>query len=319
VNSIFKFSLYNRSRWEHALLGGKILLTSIILTLVFLKIDLNILKNYLTRVQPVFLLLAVGHLCLIAPLGGFRWKLVLSSIGLTSPNFKIMRTFWIGMLFNQILPTSSGGDSVRILIAWRSGVSIGSAASSVIIERILMLVTLICLVAVIQPFFWQIDFFNIRWVLPLTVAIVFVVIFIIFSERLILNLPTWLPFRILLTLLEDARSVCKSRSIFLLILVCLVTHVNFAIASYWIGLSLNLSLNFLYHLFFVSIVSLVTILPISVGGWGLREGAFMVLFGAVGVSEHQSVALSILLGLCVILSSLPALMFWWQYRLNEKT
>jgi hypothetical protein len=51
-------------------------------------------------------------------------------------------------------------------------------------------------------------------------------------------------------------------------------------------------------------------LPISVGGWGVREGAAIGLFGLVGVSSADALAWSILLGLAGIVAAIPGSLLW---------
>ncbi|NNM34814.1 MAG: UPF0104 family protein, partial [Gemmatimonadetes bacterium] len=47
--------------------------------------------------------------------------------------------------------------------------------------------------------------------------------------------------------------------------------------------------------------------PISVAGWGLREGAAALLWSAAGLTTAEGVAVSVAYGLIVLLSTLPGL------------
>ena len=96
-----------------------------------------------------------------------------------------------------------------------------------------------------------------------------------------------------------------------LVLLCLLTNLNLSVASLWLGKSLGLTLTFLDYVVFIPIVTLITTLPISIGGWGVREGATVVLFGALGVVSHNALAFSVLFGLVIAVSSLPGLIFLW--------
>ena len=64
-------------------------------------------------------------------------------------------------------------------------------------------------------------------------------------------------------------------------------------------------------------VTLATTLPISLGGWGVREGAFVLLLGRVGVPAAEALSLSLLFGLFSMVSGFPGLLAWatgWQGR-----
>jgi hypothetical protein len=56
---------------------------------------------------------------------------------------------------------------------------------------------------------------------------------------------------------------------------------------------------------------LVTSLPISVAGWGVREGAMVVAFGYVNVPAESAFAMSVLFGLTMLMSGIPGSILWW--------
>lgn len=64
----------------------------------------------------------------------------------------LSRLFWIGLFFSQVLPSSAGGDVVRIFMMLRSGTNLRVAFNSVALERASMLITLIAFVALLMPF-----------------------------------------------------------------------------------------------------------------------------------------------------------------------
>ena len=61
----------------------------------------------------------------------------------------------------------------------------------------------------------------------------------------------------------------------------------------------------LWFFVFVPVITLISMIPISLNGMGLREYAFMSLFGAIGVAPASCIALGVLSSVVIILSSLP--------------
>jgi len=59
---------------------------------------------------------------------------------------------------------------------------------------------------------------------------------------------------------------------------------------------------------------LVSMIPISFGGWGVREGAMVVFFGLVGVPAADALAMSILFGLAALVAGLPGGVLWVVQR-----
>jgi hypothetical protein len=66
------------------------------------------------------------------------------------------------------------------------------------------------------------------------------------------------------------------------------------ISVYFIGLSLGVKVDFIYFVIFLPIIGAITLLPIAIGGLGLREGLFVVYFAKVGVVKQLALAMSLL-------------------------
>jgi len=78
------------------------------------------------------------------------------------------------------------------------------------------------------------------------------------------------------------------------------------IAVTWImALGLRLHVSVIYFLIFVPVITLISMIPISLNGMGLREYAFLSLFGAIGVPAASCLALGVLSSIVIIISSLP--------------
>jgi hypothetical protein len=65
-------------------------------------------------------------------------------------------------------------------------------------------------------------------------------------------------------------------------------------------------------------VILVTVVPISIAGWGVREGAMVVAFGFIGVPANAAFAVSVLFGLTLAAASLPGSLLWWMSRYSVR-
>jgi uncharacterized protein (TIRG00374 family) len=275
------------------------------------KIDLSSFAHDIRTLNPPWLLGGLIQLSLIPVLGGARWRLVLSTLGSKIGIWSSTRLFWVGMIFNQVLPSSSGGDAIRVVLAWRRGVPLPRSAHSVILERLVMVFTLVILVAAIQllPGYRE----NIpaaAWFGPILLfAAVAGLIFVTLGESLIARLRLWRALSALAELSIDARKFLLSRSSSRVAGLSVLTHLNIAVASLWLGKALGIHLGIVDYAFYMSLLTLVTSLPVSIGGWGIREGAVVALFGNSGVSAHSALAFSILFGLSVGVISLAGLPF----------
>jgi hypothetical protein len=78
------------------------------------------------------------------------------------------------------------------------------------------------------------------------------------------------------------------------------------ISTTWIlAVGLRLHVPFAYFFVFVPVITLISMIPISLNGMGLREYAFMSLFQSIGVPAASCIALGLLSSIMIVLSSLP--------------
>ncbi|HNW39726.1 MAG TPA: hypothetical protein PKI44_04810, partial [Candidatus Omnitrophota bacterium] len=66
------------------------------------------------------------------------------------------------------------------------------------------------------------------------------------------------------------------------------------ISVYFIGLALGVRISLVYFLIFLPIIGAITLLPVAIGGLGLRESLFVVYFAKVGVVKQLALAMSLL-------------------------
>jgi len=129
-------------------------------------------------------------------------------------------------------------------------------------------------------------------------------------DKLSAALPRWKAIRAAEALSVDLRAMLKSPAIVPVFLLSILIQVAFALAAYAISVALGLHVTALQCLLLVPPVVLVMAVPVSVAGWGVREGAMVLTFGFIGVDNHDALALSVLIGAATMLASLPGGLVW---------
>jgi uncharacterized membrane protein YbhN (UPF0104 family) len=94
----------------------------------------------------------------------------------------------------------------------------------------------------------------------------------------------------------------------------LIVQILGVITVYVLSNGLSLDISFLSLLIFVPIIILVSFLPLSISGIGLREGAFVLLLGSVGVSPKMSMTLSITWFLSVFVAGIWGLFEYLRFK-----
>ena len=270
----------------------------------------------LERIEPDMLVLAVALICFQAILGGMRWEIVNKAIAKPLGIVKAVRVFYVGMFFNQALPSSIGGDTVRIYIIYRAGLTLASAVNAVLLERVAVFVSLVIMTAIVLPFFFLklepvfAQSFGIG-VGVLSLATVAGLIVLMAFDRLPASLLRLRIVRGLASLSVDARTVFTAFKPCASVLGwSLFSNFNIALVVYFIAVSLKIDVTLIDCVALTAPVFLVTALPISIGGWGLREGAMVAGFGLIGVPSGSALLMSLLVGSASLVASIPGGVLW---------
>jgi uncharacterized membrane protein YbhN (UPF0104 family) len=87
-----------------------------------------------------------------------------------------------------------------------------------------------------------------------------------------------------------------------------------SVVNYLISLALGGGISLLHIFLFTPLITFVLLIPISIGGIGLSQSAYVFFFNLVGVPEQKSLAMSLIMQAIIIISSLPGGVLWWRKR-----
>ncbi len=307
------------------LFSFKALLSIALITWVFhaKDIDVGAALSRLGGMAPGLILPAAGVFLLQVLLCSLRWRSVLRAVGASLgfvPGFRLM---YIGAFFYQTLPASVGGDVVRTFLAYRLGVSLRSAVNGILLERVMTFGALVLLVAAVQPLFLpRIGEEAEGWMAPVAVVALAVlaaaVLALVLLDRLPHSARRWSFVRGMADLAVDTRALFLAPRNLLRALgwamaaqACLVLGV-YLLAQ---GLGLGIGLVDCFALFLP--VLLLSALPVTVAGWGLREGGMVYALGLIDVPGEAALALSVLYGLFTLGISLPGGLVWLATGLSR--
>jgi len=278
--------------------SGRLLVTLAAAWYIFSKVDWVTLLDLLAHADPVQLALAAVLLVAQLMVMAWRWQIVIELLGgPVVPVASLIIALGRGMLLGQPLPSTIGGDAVRtVVLSPRIGFAL--AVRSVICDRILALAILVALVVVTLPLFaWFIESGR-AFVTLAVVAIAGLATFIaVVAQPSVLSGMPWLGAH-LSTLVNDLRRslTCGKRSLSLLVLA-LTTHIFGILLIYQLARAVATPISLLACSLIVPPALLIASIPISLGGWGLREGVLAAGFVMVGATSEAGVATSILFGL----------------------
>lgn len=95
-----------------------------------------------------------------------------------------------------------------------------------------------------------------------------------------------------------------------IVVLSVVMHAMTGMAIYEVAHGLGLSIGLLECVVLTPPISLITVLPISMAGWGVREAGMVTALAFAGITAHDALVVSILFGLLLMLISIPGGVFW---------
>jgi len=268
-------------------------------------VNLGTLKAVILTINIYYLTAIIGLSLLVFLTAAIRSLTFIRGMGVKSINLiDAYKYYLVAAFYNQFLPTTMGGDVVRIYMIQKKSADVFQASSSVVTERLIGLVTII-FISFIATFLipYNPDLIIFRHMLMVLLLLAAGFIIIIF-------LPAALTFfnRVFMTIgfkkvnhfvqqfitaLHDYRE--KPGLLIWGFVLTMVYDLGDITVVYLLGLLIGIEIAFCYYLLFIPLVHIVSIIPISLNGVGLRENTMVYLFGLVGVSSSLAFLLSILI------------------------
>ena len=291
----------------------KLAVSILLIGFITWKFDLSSFYLRLTNLKTGYVLFAIIVLVIVQFNNTARWRAVLNTIEAKLSFWTSFRLLYIGVFFNLTLPSSVGGDAVRMYLARKEGLSLAGAINSVILERVAALSGLILLVLVTQPLLLnRIGDNPAKLIFPiLAIFVILAIVILIFLDKFPSQFHRFRIVRGLGHLASDTKKLFLSPIGTILSVGFGVSgNILVAFAAYLLCLALRIDLNIIDCFVLIPPVILITTIPISLAGWGVREGAMVVVLAYAGISEGDAFILSLLLGISILIASLPGGLIW---------
>jgi uncharacterized protein (TIRG00374 family) len=281
-------------------------------------------------------LMAGLTLCLIALLIGMaRWKTILDAQGMKLNWLRVNTIFFIGLFFNAFMIGPTGGDFIKAYYtAQETHHKKTEAVTTIFIDRVVGLLVLALLTGTVILTRW--DFFMTHsitrvfaWPALIACGILLAGSLVAFSVHLFEVFP-WLKrwnhiamIGKIVNTLERAYNafyVCRKnpRLLISLALYSLIIQLLFVGTTALVGKALGLDLPFLAYLSFSPLVGLISAIPITPGGIGIREGASIKLWSVLGVPDEKAFLLAFIPFLLLVLWGLPGGILFLFHRAGNK-
>jgi uncharacterized protein (TIRG00374 family) len=293
-----------RGGWKGA--AVRLAVTALIFVLIFRSIDFGSVADVMKDVVPRLLGLALFFQLISTAVAAWRWRLVMRPLGYPMKLPFYMQSYFKGSFFNQGLPTSIGGDAIRVLDVAREGYATGEAFTGVFIDRVLGLVGLLLLNLAANALAPDLLPQGVFLTINLLVGAGLFGFLVLLMLRRFDVLQRWNVSRLFHGASEKlALVLARPRDLGVQFGLSLLVHALSMVAIFLIGRSVGMEQSLGTFMVIVPPVILLTLVPVSLAGWGVREGAMIGLFALVGAPKAAVLSMSILYGLTLIVGSLP--------------
>jgi glycosyltransferase 2 family protein len=285
-------------------LAARILVSGVLLYLALRGVNFAAIQSRLSQSSTSWILgwMALSVLVNIVQtfLGALRWREISGLCAAPLGANQAFRYNMIGTFFNQTLPSTIGGDAMRLWLVNRTGAGWRAATYSVLVDRAIGLIALALIVVFSLPWSYQLigdTQGRLALVLVDLAAISAGLGFLLLGRLPWAWLKTWWPTRHI-----HACSLIANRAIFdrrrgpTIMILSFCVHVLTVVIAWCTVRAITAPANFEQVFLLIPPIILITMLPISIAGWGVREATMMIAFGYAGLVQADGTMVSLLFG-----------------------
>jgi uncharacterized membrane protein YbhN (UPF0104 family) len=301
----------------------KALITISAIIILFSQIDFSFLASHRHKLGALTL---AASLALLASqtilIAGLRLKLVLDALKQRRRLGETCQVALGGFFFEQVAFGFVGGDAMRLWLLHQTDVPLRSAIQAIAIDRclglfglfLLAFVGLPGLVALLTGYDWQVVA-----VAGICIAAVVSALALVIMMRLARRWAS-VPFVAEVIALVSAvvRGGGIRRRLLAAFVLALLTHCMNVFVFFLIGRDLGIDLSLGHWFLIVPPALLISMLPISAGGWGLREASFVLGLASFGIRPEEAILPPIIFGLGVLVAALPGGVVWLANRKRSR-
>ena len=304
--------------------GVQFIVTVALLALLFRKFDWTLFRSAFSRIPPWFYLASFGVLVAGQALYVFKWGLLLGAMGLRVSFWKLAEQYLLGIFFNNFLPTMIGGDAARVYYLGRQE-GYATVATSIFVDRGLGFLSA---AAWGSALVWWLNITTPAFIIAREVLTVLCVV-------LVAGLAAALTFRLapIVALLrrvsllgrvaetlelvrKRGRSLRRRPGVILAVLaIAFVYFLPFGwVYQTYFRVADAVVVPFQAILLVLLAISVLSNIPISVNGIGLREQLHYLLFGSLGVSKELAIGISVIIFSQLLILSVVGGLLWLRLR-----
>ncbi len=259
--------------------------------------------EYVSGLQAWLILLVLFLYILRILLNGLRWQLLLRTASIRIPIRDVEKIVFMGFFVSNFLPTTIGGDVFRLLSLFRYTDLRSRGFASVVLDR---LVNVIAMLSVLPFSLWTFGPSLRNLFLKASISVSPGVLASMLSsenwiKRLYIKLSNLFSYwaRIFQIWLKSPLSLFQA------FIISWASIFIYFVANWFLARGLGIDIDLYQVIGITAITYLITLLPISINGFGVREIAITTLYIQMGASREQATSLAVASRFLMLISTLP--------------
>jgi len=290
---------------KYVAIFGKTFISVSLVAYLITRIGTGEILNIISGVN-LYPLIVAFSLCIFGIfVRSLKWRILLGSKKIVVPIKRAFSIYFIGIFFNNLLPSSIGGDVIRAYELSKFCGSKVESISSIVVERLTGIITLTMIASAAILIGYK-DVQKTRTI-PIVLSLVgFLGIcsFLLFKESAWIkireiSLIDFMLSRLNLVskvnrLYEAINAYGKMKNIISLAIgLSLIFQLITPIIHYFVSLALDIDIDIIYFYIFTPIIACILLIPLSIQGIGIREAASVFFYTQVGATEAEAISISI--------------------------
>ena len=285
------------------LLRISISIALLVLLFKFNKIDLRVLIVDIKGADKLFLGIGFLFFFFVHFLGFLRWRMLLKAAGINVPLRRLISSFSGGVFFSIFLPSTIGGDIVRATDLAGHTRKTKEVIATVFLDRLSGYIGLVFVIIPALLLGRNLVLDKVVFSSVFVISIILIsILSVLFNSFIYSKITKFLSTPGAGKIKEAIKNMHQEihlfrnhkRAIFFNLVISFFIQLIMPLTIYFIGLSLCIKINLIYYFIFIPIIGAITLLPIAIGGLGLREGLFVIYFAKAAVVKQLALAMSLL-------------------------
>lgn len=308
----------------------KIVISVGLITFLVWKISPGKLIPYISNMNLTYLLIALAVFFASSLLGSLQWSLLLNAGGVRLMFLKAFRLYFVGLFFNNFLPTNVGGDAMKIFDVTRSGNDPHQVFAITLLDRVIG-ISMLCILALIAALLLMPTgiVYNLPLYMLVFIGCITPVMLLALNRRISRavrsmfgRINLWNLGKRFEAIFDHLGSFRTFRRLMLKLSLLALSVQFLRVATHvFVGRALGIELDgvtFLCFYVFIPLLGLIMVLPISLNGLGVREGTGILLFTTVGFSNEQALLLEFITYVVMVVVSLVGGIFFLERHVKRE-